>query len=100
MSLLSSNQRAFIAVDTQIHPLIIDRTTEAFDALIERGDMSSYNTLMSTAIAQMGYDRPVRQEDRPTAVDVMKTILIKAYADREHISYRKSLVKIKRMMRS
>lgn len=98
MSLLSANQRAFIAADTKIDRLIVDRATEAFDCLIDRGAIDEYKMLMSTAIAQMNYDGPIKPKDRPTAVDVIKTILIKAYADREHISYRRAVERIKRMM--
>lgn len=95
MSLLSANQRAIIAVDTKIDRLIIDRATEAFDALIDRGDVDSYRHLMSTAYAQMGFQGPVRVQDRPTALDKIKTILIRAYADQEHIPFQRAVVRLR-----
>lgn len=86
MSLLSRNQRSFIHAQTHIDPLIIDRCTEAFDALIKRGDVEVYRNLISTAIAQMGYPGRIPNSDRPTAVDKMKILLIRAYATQERIS--------------
>lgn len=98
MTLLKSNQRAVIAADTHIDRLIIDRCVEAFDSLIDRDDLRGYMMLMGTAVAQMGYDRPVRRQDRPTAVDVIKTICLRAYADREGCSYQQAVSEIRHMM--
>lgn len=99
MSLLSAYQRSIVRTSTSIDPLIIDRVTEAFDALIDHGDIARYELLISTAIAQMGYDRPIREGDRPTAVDKVKTILIKAYADEKHISFGKAASRLRQMLR-
>lgn len=92
-------QRAVVVADTGIHELIVDRATEAFDALIDRGDVEEYKRLMGQAWAQQGFDvgTPVRAADRPTALDKVKTILIHAYADREHIPFQRAVVKLKRM---
>lgn len=100
MSLLSRDQRAFIVADTGIHQLIVDRATDAFDALIERGDVEAYKQYMTHAWAQMGFglDNPIKPSDRPTALDKIKTILIHAYADREHIDFRRAAAKLKRML--
>lgn len=99
MSLLNRHQRAIIAIDTGIDPLIIDRATEAFDAVIERDDIETYRHLMGNAIAQMGYERPIRPQDRPTAVDVIKTILLTSYARRERISYQEAVKHLRRMLK-
>lgn len=98
MSLLNANQRAFVRVQTGIDPLVIDRATEAYDALIEHQDIRRYQLLMGTAIVQMGYGRPVVDEDRPTAVDKIKTILVRAYAERERMSYQDAAKRITRML--
>lgn len=95
MSILNSQQRAVIAVDTKIDRLVIDRSVEAFDALVDRGDRDEYIRLMGTAIAQMGYEGPVRAQDRPTAVDKMKTIIQHAYADLWHCSFREANRRLK-----
>lgn len=90
MSVLNAHQRAVIAVDTKIAPLIIDRVAEAFDALVLHDDREGYELRMRTAIEQMGYDRPITPEDRPTAVDKIKTIVMHAYADEWHCSFREA----------
>jgi hypothetical protein len=89
-----------VVADTGIHELIVDRATEAMDALVERGDVAEYRRLMGVAWAQMGFDEahPIRPSDRPTALDKIKTILIKAYADRERISFQKAHKRLKRMV--
>lgn len=86
MSLLNANQRAFVAADTGIERLIVDRATEAFDAAL-KGEIQQYERLMGTAVLQMNYGRPVVESDRPTAVDAVKTILLKALADERRITY-------------
>lgn len=101
MSLLNRNQRAVVVASTSIHPLIVDRATEAMDALVERGDVATYRTLMGVAWAQMGFDEahPIRPSDRPTALEKVKTILIRAYADQQHISFRKAHKKLEAMIK-
>lgn len=79
-SVLSSHQRAVVRADTHIDPFIIDRCCDAFDALLMRGDRDQYVTYMTAAVAQLGYEGPIPDKDRPTAVDKMKTILIHAVA--------------------
>lgn len=96
MSLLNANQRAIVVADTQIDPLIVDRATEAFDALI-KGDVDTYRVLMATAYAQMGY--MPRAQDRPHAVDKVKTILIRAYADELHIPFGRAARRLRDMTR-
>lgn len=100
MSLLNRGQRAVIVADTGIDPLIVDRATDAFDALVDRGDTEAYRQAMAHAWAQMGFglNNPIRSSDRPTALDKIKTILIKAYADREHIDFKRAATKLKRML--
>lgn len=97
MSVLNANQRAVIAADTQIDRLIIDRCCDAFDALVDRGDVEAYKTYMGTAIAQMGMP-VVRLEDRPTAVDKVKTIIQKAYSDQWHCTFRQANARLRRML--
>jgi hypothetical protein len=100
MSLLNANQRAVIRVQTGIDPFIIDRATDAFDALIERNDVQAFGRFMSTAWVQMGFgpQNPVTPEDRPTALDKIKTILIRAYAERERIGFQQAANRITRML--
>lgn len=95
-SLLSRQQRAIVVADTGIHELIVDRATEAFDALTQRGDVGEYQRLMGNAWAQMGFEpgRPIQAKDRPTAVDKVKTIIIRAYADREQISFKTAAARL------
>lgn len=100
MTLLNRSQRAAFIASSGIDPLILDRATDAFDALIDRGDISAYRRYMSTAIEQMAYGRPVRAQDRPTAVDACKTVLIHAYADQKHISFQRAAERVKQMLES
>lgn len=99
-TLISSDRRAIISMQTGISRLIVDRSTEAFDALIQRGDVEEYRRLMGQAWVQMGYEpgAPIRAEDRPTALDRMKTMLIHAYAREEHIPPLRAAEKLKRML--
>jgi hypothetical protein len=97
-TLLKDQQRRVILADTGIDRILLDRCCDAFDALINRGDVDAYKVNMKTAIVQMGYGRPIKEKDRPTAVDKAKTILIKAYADREHITFQQSAARIKRLL--
>jgi hypothetical protein len=83
-SLLSRDQRAFVRADTMIDRLIIDRVTDAMDHLI-RENFAGYLEHMTTAVMMIGDNPP-----RPSAVDVVKTICIRAYADRKRWSYRKA----------
>lgn len=100
MSLLNSNQRAVVAVDTKIDRLLIDRTVEAFDALIERDDVETCKQLLAHAWAQMGFglEHPIKASDRPTALDKIKTICIKAYADREGITFKAAAARLTKML--
>lgn len=100
MTLLTRHQRDVIIADTQIHELIVDRCVEAFDALIDKGDVDEYTRLMTQAWVQMGYGpgNPIKTTDRPTALDKVKTICIRAYADQKHIPYLRAAQRLKRMM--
>lgn len=100
MSLLNAQQRAVVVIDTGINELIVDRCVEAFDALIDRGNVDEYRRLMGDAWAQQGYEpgRPIRKNDRPTALDKVKTICIRAYADRQRITFQASAERLKRML--
>jgi hypothetical protein len=96
MSVLNKNQRAVIRADTGIDALIIDRCADAFDALV-RGDVEGYKTYMGTAIAQMGMGT-IRFQDRPTAVDKIKTICIKALSDQWGCTFKQAASRLKRML--
>lgn len=97
-SVLSRQQREVIIADTRIDRLVVDRVVDAFDALL-RDDRAGYVTYMRTAIAQMGYEGPITANDRPTAVDKLKTICIHAIA-REHwrCSYRQAHARLTQMI--
>lgn len=97
MSVLSAHQRAVVRTDTGIDAILIDRVCDAFDALVQRGDVEAYQTYMGTAIAQMGMDT-VRTQDRPTAVDKIKTICQHALADEWHCSFREANRRLRRML--
>lgn len=99
MSILSANQRNIVRASTGVDALIIDRCCDAYDALIDRGDVDAYVTYMKTAIVQMAYDRPIQPSDRPTAVDKIKTVLIHAYADQKHISFKKAAEHLREMLK-
>jgi hypothetical protein len=91
MSVLTRDQRAVIRADTSIDPFIIDRVCDAYDRLIDHDDVEGYHTNMRTATVQMGYPNIVPpEEDRPTPVDKMKTICIKAIAQERHWSFRRT----------
>lgn len=97
MSILSAHQRAVIRVDTGIHPLIIDRCVGAYDALVVE-DVERYQLLMATAIAQMGFDRPITARDRPTAVDKIRTICQRAVADSWGVSFPRATARMQRTL--
>lgn len=97
VSVLSAHQRDVIRADTSIDPLIIDRVADAFDALVLRDDVEAYQTFMGHAIAQMGMPT-VRAQDRPTAVDKIKTICQHALADEWHCSFREANRRLRRML--
>lgn len=96
-SVLTRQQRAFVRADTKIDALVIDRVCDAYDALL-RDDVESYKRYMATAIAQMGYDGPVPARDRPSAVDVVKTICIHSLKDRWGCTYLIAVTRVKRML--
>jgi hypothetical protein len=98
MTIIARLEREIIAQHTGIDRLIVDRSVEAFDALVDHQDRSTYETLMATAIAQMGYERPIRRQDHPTAVDRMKHIIIHCYARQWHITYPRARARIMEMM--
>lgn len=89
MSILNAHQRAVIRADTGIHELIVDRVVEAYDALL-RDDVEGYKRLIATALAQQGLPALIPSEERPTAVDKVKTICIRAIADQKHWSYKRT----------
>lgn len=77
---LSRSQREFIRADTMINRVVIDRVADAFDHLL-RDDREGYVEHMTTAVMLVG-DAP-----KPTAVDILKTICIRACADRWRVSF-------------
>lgn len=99
MTLLTTQQRAIICADTQLDRILLDRCVDAFDVLL-KGDVDGYKLHMSTAVMQMGYEGPVRPQDRPTAVDKAKTLIIHAYADREHIPYQRAVERLRKLLQS
>lgn len=98
MTLLSRSQRSTFVASSGIDPLLLDRVIDGFDALIDRGDIDAYKRYMSTAVAQQNYGRPVRAQDRPTAVDVAKTLCLHAYADQKHISFQRAAKRVRQML--
>lgn len=98
VSLLSREQRTVIRADTKINPILIDRVVDAFDALINRGDVDAYNVHMRTAYAQQGVPLPIPAHERPCAVDKIKTICIKAYSDELHISFKAAATRLRKML--
>lgn len=97
MSVLNAHQRAVVRSDTGIDPILIDRVCDAFDALVLRGDVEAYRTFMSTAIAQMGMGT-IRPQDRPTAVDKVKSICQRALADEWKCSFREANRRLRKML--
>lgn len=97
-TILNSRQRDVVAVDTRIDRLIIDRCVEAVDKLIV-DDVEGYKTLMIQAYLQMGYGRPLRPEDHPTALDKILTIALRAYADREGEPVQKATARLQRRLK-
>lgn len=97
MSILNALQRAVIASDTGVERLIVDRVTEAYDALLVE-DVERYQRLMATAIVQMGYVRPITPEDRPTAVDKVRTLVQRAVADKQRVGFRVATSRMQRTL--
>lgn len=97
-TLLKDSQRRIVIASSGIDRILLDRCVDAFDALVNRGDVDAYKVHMQNAIVQMNYGRPIQEKDRPTAVDKAKTILIKAYADREAINFQAAAARIKKLL--
>jgi hypothetical protein len=97
MSILNDQQRAVVRADTGIDPIIIDRCCDAFDAL-ERDDVEAYVRYMRTAITQMGFEKQIPNSERPTAVDKIKTICIRAAADKRGWPYRRMAAYFRRQL--
>jgi hypothetical protein len=89
MSILNLNQRAVIRIDTGIDQLIIDRVVEAYDALLA-GNLDEYKMKMGAALAQQNIPVPIPDHERPTAIDKIKTICIKAIADERHWDFKRA----------
>lgn len=100
MSLLNRHQRAIVHAQTNIHPLIVDRVTEAFDALIDHQDVDLYKRNMMTALAQLNMPFPIPDEEKPTAVDRMKLMCVQAYASREHMPVQRAIARLKEMQKA
>jgi hypothetical protein len=90
--ILSRDQRLFIRQDTSIDQAVIDRCVRAFELVVDHDDVEGYKAEMM-AVAIMVGDAP-----KPTAMDVMKTIIITAYADRWRCSYTKAHRRLQRML--
>jgi len=90
-TILSRSQRDFVRADTMISPVVIERCVDAFDHLL-RDDREGYIRHMATAVALVG-DAP-----KPTAVDVMKTILTRACADRWNTTFRQAHARLTKML--
>lgn len=73
------------------------RVVEAYDALLI-GNITEYKMKMATAIVQMGYGRDIRPSDRPTAVDVIRTIVQQAVADMWLTTFQIATAKLQRML--
>lgn len=86
--------------DTGIDAILIDRVCDAFDALIDHQDVEGYKRHMMTAYAQQGLQPPIPDSERPTAMDKVKTICIKAYSDRRRISYQAAIRELRRMQQA
>lgn len=86
MSVLNRQQRQVIRADTMIDPLLIDRVADAYDCLM-RDDIEGYKHQMLVAGIQQG---PVNEQDRPTAIDKVKTICIRSIAQQKRWSYQRT----------
>lgn len=91
--ILSKSQREFVRAGTLIDQTIIDRCVRAFEMLVDHDDIENYKAEMM-AVAIMVGDAP-----KPTAMDVMKTIIIRAYADHWRCSFRAAHRRLQRMLR-
>jgi hypothetical protein len=96
-SVLSANQRAMVRVDTGIDLFIIDRVCDAFDCL-ERDNIEGYKAQMMNAMVQLGLPSPIPESEKPTAVDKMKTICIRAAADRRGWSFQRMATYFRRQL--
>lgn len=99
MSVLNAGQRQVIRADTGIDKILIDRVCDAYDCLL-KDDVDGYKFNMIQAFAQQGIDPPIRKEDRPTAMDKIKTICIKAISDEWRCSFRSARLRLERRLQS
>lgn len=90
---LSQSQRSFVRADTLIDQQIIDRTVRAFELLVDHDDVDGYKVEMVSVRMMVGDDAP-----EPTAMQVMMTICMAAYADRWHCSRAQARRRLQEML--
>lgn len=91
---LSRSQKDFVRADTSIDAEIIDRVVHGFELLVDHDDLEGYKRELMSAAFIIGTGAP-----KPTAVDVVMTICIRAYADRWHCSHGAARRRLQRMLR-
>ena len=87
MRIFTSMQRARIHERTQIDNFIVDRVTDAYEALVNADDVEGYRKHMLDAMAQLDLPMIVPPEERPTAVDQMKVLAIQSIAKQKGWTY-------------
>lgn len=87
MRIYNSGQRVRIYQVTSIDPFIIDRVCEAYQCLVERDDVAGYRKNLLDAMAQQGLPPVVPPEERPTAVDRMKSLAVASIAKQWNWDY-------------
>lgn len=87
MRIYNAPQRARIHELTHIDPFIIDRCCSAYEALINSDDVEGYRKNMLDAMAQLGFGIKIPEEEKPTAVDKMKVLVVRSIAYQWRVSY-------------
>lgn len=89
--ILSSDQRAFIRIQTGIDQLVLDRCCDAYERLVNHDDVEGYKENMGKALVQLGFPGVVPPDsERPTALDKAKTFCIRSIADQKGWTYKRT----------
>lgn len=87
-SILDATERAIVRNATMLDQHLIDKATEAFDALL-RGDREGYQKNMMLAYSYAGEDTP-KLGQTPPAITTIKAILVRKIAEKNRWTFERA----------
>ena len=94
-TILDSATRREVRARFGIDPFVLDHAVKAYDCLIV-GDGDGYKRSCADANEAMGFEGPITEGDRPTAVDRVFGICSHVYAKLNNVDERLVLPELKR----